>query len=163
MWSGDDVLTTTFVRNHSNQGVGIVNIPHSCSMVWYVKISQATLIVARGSDHSVDEWISLRNYPLPSPSNWGGIEQSCRCPSVPSICPCPCPWLKNISALRLRPMVTIEQQSTNRKLMLEVELTGQRGRVATTNGQNIPEAEKRKSSISWPNEIQPYGYYIIRE
>jgi len=45
-------------------------------------------------------------------------------------------------------MVTIEQQSTNRKLMLEVELTGQRGRVATTNGQNIPEAEKRKSSIS---------------
>jgi len=33
-------------------------------------------------------------------------------------------------------------QNTNRKLHLEVELTGQRGRVATRIGQNVLEAEK---------------------
>ena len=32
--------------------------------------------------------------------------------------------------------------------MMEAELTGQRGRVATRSGRNVPEAEKITSSIS---------------
>jgi len=32
--------------------------------------------------------------------------------------------------------------------MMEAELTGQRGRVATRSGRNVPEAEKNTSSIS---------------
>jgi len=43
--------------------------------------------------------------------------------------------------------------------MLEVELVGQRGRVATRSRQNIHEAGKRTSSISRkPCEIEPYSY-----
>ena len=39
--------------------------------------------------------------------------------------------------------------------MLEVESTGQRGRMAIKSGQNVLEAEKRRHYIEKASEIQP--------
>jgi len=48
-------------------------------------------------------------------------------------------------------------QNTNKKAMLEIEPTSQRGHKATKSGENVLEAEKHIVNILKPANIEPWS------